>query len=950
MTDHLIKFAKAHTNNKSQGYLLLLWLVYRSQEESGKLSDRVKAEILSQGINLLRINIPNRLRKYKKILDSNVISEETKDSQLKKIKTLNAKNFRGFGALDGDDKGTTLFFGPRKNIFYAPNGGGKTSVCEAIEYSLTGSIKEAERRKSSVTDYIKRHDLKAYVELTDEEGNTATKNAEWSTIFIDRNRLQEFSLLGSKDTKFGESDVLSALFGLHDIDRLVDRFVLPASFNLDRYQLSKSRDDLDQMSREHLIKKHEASSMRQRLSLQESLIAASLSLDCYSASGVDLRLKFNNRLLEYKKASLANSLKYELPEVTTMRRLETITKKIESDTKKLQNAQRLLLDKASEVSFETLYETLTTIFNNNQSPNNCPACLTELSDVKENPYERAVSESEKLADIPRIKKLIELHALKLIENLQTIETLIDTALNNNNKIQDATNTLTIPESLTTLPKKPYTQDTSNLIKYIYNFIFWFSNSKNEIDSHITKCTQIYNNSIASRQSYITRQTAIDKLRDKIRSVAEHEKQRNVYITESKRCSAPLKALLLKITHIKKEVLKENIYNLLIKEINDAYATLHKDLLNYKLNIETSQISGIEKKSTEYYCAINQHDSTEDEISNLYFERNKSGYRIKIDTNSQQNIDAILSLSEGHLRSLGLSLLLAVAEKHKYKLIVFDDVVNAIDSDHRANIISLLFSDVYLSKIQQIITTHDRLFWERYCNKAANGSDETTFQSQVLNHTNKGLISFEYNSGFRDKIQKALHVYDVRQALIYCRIWFESFATQYCRKNKLTVTASFSDRSNNIPGNFLTISLEATYKLIEKDLSWDSTYINILKRDLINWSGQNQVHHAFDESNYNFVHSKTSTEVSAIFEALKLVEIQLFPEEMIDTLNMERDELIAQRARLVTKTDNPSFIQRAPTEVVKQYKDRITFIEDEIERVENLLQFPATCLDKKQAER
>ncbi|WP_404939556.1 hypothetical protein [Pseudomonas atacamensis] len=145
-------------------------------------------------------------------------------------------------------------------------------------------------------------------------------------------------------------------------------------------------------------------------------------------------------------------------------------------------------------------------------------------------------------------------------------------------------------------------------------------------------------------------------------------------------------------------------------------------------------------------------------------------------------------------------------------------------------------------------------------------------------------------------------------------------------------------------------MEATYKLIEKDLSWDSTYINILKRDLINWSGQNQVHHAFDESNYNFVHSKTSTEVSAIFEALKLVEIQLFPEEMIDTLNMERDELIAQRARLITKTDNPSFIKRAPTEIVKQYKDRFTFIEGEIERVENLLQFPATCLDKKQAER
>ncbi len=949
MTDHLIRFAKAHTNNKPLGYLLLLWLVYRSQDESGKLSDRVKAEILSQGINLLKINIPNRLRKYKTLLESSELLEDATDSQLKRIKSLTAKNFRGFGSLDGDDKGTTIFFGPRKNIFYAPNGGGKTSVCEAIEYSLTGSLKEAERRRSTVADYIKRYDLQAHALLTDIDDDVANKNINWSTIFIDRNRLQEFSLLGSKDTKFGESDVLSALFGLHDIDRLVDRFVLPASFNLDRYQLTKAFDNLDQLSRELIIKKSDASSMRLRATHQEELIAARLNLESYSIGGADMRLKFKNKLLEYKINSLANAFKHELPETLPMSKLETIIKKISSDTKKLQRTQQQILGKISEVNFENLYKAITAINNNNQSPNSCPACLTDLSEVRENPYQRAVNESAKLADIPRLNKLSDKYLLKLSDNIKIIRTLIETAQKNNKKTQDSTITLSIPENLIHALEAQNNQETAPQITYIDRFILWFENSKEEIVSHITKCTQIYNNGITSRESYIQRQTANDKLRDNIKDILDNKKLLDAYTIESKRHSAPLKALYVKISHTKKEVRKETSYNLLIKEINAAYTTLHKDLLNYKLNIETSQINGIEQKSTEYYCTINQHDSTEEDIANLYFERNKSGYRIKIDTKSQKNIDAILSLSEGHLRSLGLSLLLAVAEKHKYELIVFDDVVNAIDSDHRANIINLLYNDTYLSKIQQIITTHDRLFWERYCNKSTNGSDENTFKSQVLSHTNKGLISIEYNSGFQDKIQKALDVYDVRQALIYCRIWFESFATQYCRKNKLTVTASFSDRTNNIPGNFLTISLEATYKLIEKELSWDSSYINILKRDLINWSGQNQVHHAFDESNYNFVHSKTSSEVSAIFEALKRVEMQLFPEQMIEHLNMERNELIGQQARITVKTDNPLFIKRAKPEIVKEHQDKLLSVTEEIARIENLLKFPTTCLEKKQAQ-
>ena len=70
-------------------------------------------------------------------------------------------------------------------------------------------------------------------------------------------------------------------------------------------------------------------------------------------------------------------------------------------------------------------------------------------------------------------------------------------------------------------------------------------------------------------------------------------------------------------------------------------------------------------------------------------------------------------SEGHLRSLGLSILLANAKINNLPFVIFDDVVNAIDSDHRANIIEMMVKDPYFENTQQIISTHDRLYWERF---------------------------------------------------------------------------------------------------------------------------------------------------------------------------------------------------------------------------------------------
>ena len=185
-------------------------------------------------------------------------------------------------------------------------------------------------------------------------------------------------------------------------------------------------------------------------------------------------------------------------------------------------------------------------------------------------------------------------------------------------------------------------------------------------------------------------------------------------TEFKTANNRMLAFMGQRTVLLNESVDNSHYNQLLKDLEVEYRTLYGDLLGYKLELEKARITGIEAKAAEYYRAINNHDDDHEQIVTLAFEKLTESYRIKITNVDGSLLDAFAVLSEGHLRALGLSILLAMAEKNNFPLIVFDDVVNAIDTDHRSNIIDLFFNDTYLRRIQMVVTTHDRLFWERFC--------------------------------------------------------------------------------------------------------------------------------------------------------------------------------------------------------------------------------------------
>src|SRR5690606_39804503 len=273
------------------------------------------------------------------------------------------------------------------------------------------------------------------------------------------------------------------------------------------------------------------------------------------------------------------------------------------------------------------------------------------------------------------------------------------------------------------------------------------------------------------------------------------------------------------------------------------------------------------------------------------------------------------------------------------LIVFDDVVNAIDTDHRSNIIDLFFSDAYLRRIQMVVTTHDRLFWERFGIISDRHPQCDQHTSRVLSYTNKGIVMIDHEGGFQKKVCEALSVFDVRQALLYCRIWFESMVLEFCIKNGVTVTANFN-KSQLKKSTYLQVSLEHTFSLVEPFIDYDLAHFNFIKKDLVNWSGQNQEHHAFDEGSLNFVHSKTSGEVLRIYNAIRFLECQLFParkKESGEKCLAEVNEKIERSRRTLAG------LAKAPVKVQMEHQAALEALEKRATELDQELQFIEQCL-------
>jgi hypothetical protein len=145
----------------------------------------------------------------------------------------------------------------------------------------------------------------------------------------------------------------------------------------------------------------------------------------------------------------------------------------------------------------------------------------------------------------------------------------------------------------------------------------------------------------------------------------------------------------------------------IKQAYDAFLALLK---NYFAALPDSLLADLGETTKNLYNAFNREDRPEDQVAQLWLPTAADG-KIELAFFGSPGVrrDALQILSEGHIRCLGLALLVAKNIKQGCPILIFDDAVNAIDDDHRDGIWRTLFEDDWLGDKQVILTCHGQEF-------------------------------------------------------------------------------------------------------------------------------------------------------------------------------------------------------------------------------------------------
>jgi len=730
-----------------------------------------------------------------------------------KIKSIDISNFRGF-RVNNDNKGRKIVFDDKVSLIFAPNGGGKTSLCEALEWALTGDTQEHKQRGVETADkYFQNKDVAepSYknTKLLLEPEDVAIPDTIFDRCFLEKNRIEKFAKFATQPTK-DVQEVFGELFGLSEIVNFFKEFgqdLSPTEYEKNNRQNWQTWLDWD-------IKKRDL----------EKFIVEAKSEE--KAVNDELLKLLNGKKLVDKTTEVETKAK------TLERELELLgedrSKRFSATT--FQNNVNLLKDQitkwkkekdeiskyASDLDFENLYQAANRVFSSGITIEKCPLCDTPLKagdDKREHvcvvtdPRDKTKTELKKLENLTnkkRIKNEIEHHIKSQI--LPTIKDEWDHISHN-----------TADEnwkfiSNSTKPKLP-SIDFSSIEALVYgdvNILFDKCMLVFAQDfSNLNIVEKVVNEYRTKRQQTQSQKENIQKEIAQLKTFESQLREANSNLSKKTAIREANEARL-------KQVLSQSEISILFKKILSEYDKYYNSLQNFQSKVILKESQDIDKFVTGFYRALNLNDHSSELVKEITFPKQpQEDFCLYYENSGQQVCNALQMLSEGHLKTLGLASLLARSAKLKTSLLVFDDAINAIDSDHRDNIANLIsgkFSDEqfkfafgdkwnlikkYINSCQFVISSHDRFFDEKLANLI------------IKNHQIRYVLYCSINgidfcekgipANFEKKIETYLNpnTQDIRSAIFYSRIWLEELLLSIATNFRTPTTNKLIEFSNTI---------------------------------------------------------------------------------------------------------------------------------------------------------
>lgn len=656
------------------------------------------------------------------------VQAATATNTIRQLKNLRVGPFRGFAKQEDFDLASSLV------LIYGPNGTGKSSFCEALEYGLLGSVTEAEsKRFREQNDYLKNAHTNTFTSpeiwATDSQGQEVAvqaNEAAYRFCFVEKNRIDSFSRIAAQ-TPAKQTELISTLFGLDSFNEFVRNF----SPEIGRYI------DLVGVKTEELKRKRQslAGSEQQRKTNTEELSkldAEEIALAGQYREGVT----FSQMVMELRgddeNTGQIKAIESELQQPLATKSqlssasLQALQQSIGKDVASISAIQQALSEAGQQVSFKQLYEAVSQV--QPSSPAHCPACKTSLQQVVVNPYAHASDELKKLQYLAQLQE--ELRQL-------------------NNTIHQSRSSL-LQVVITCTARFP---SNNALSAYHVSSVSsanggWWDSLHQTLNDGFTPWqhlkTQVRQLEEADQaieqaaQQRTIKQQQLTKLREFDTRITQLQTRRttaNAAITSANEVIANFETANAKLIA---EAAAETTVIIKNKTIANAYSSFVVKLNNYKNNLPARLVADLGEKVVELYNAFNRNDLPSEKLASVRLPlAQNERLKISFQTDATRYFDALHVFSEGHIRCMGLAILLAKNIKENCPVLIFDDPVNAIDDEHRRAIRETLFVDDFFKDKQIILAIHGEEFFnsthQLIGKEAANESESYIFGAKDGQH-------------------------------------------------------------------------------------------------------------------------------------------------------------------------------------------------------------------------
>ena len=673
----------------------------------------------------------------------------------KRLRRLEVGPFRGFSQSERFD------FDKRIVLIYGPNGSGKSSLCEALEHSLLGTVGEAEAKRIDQRAYLSNARVGRFTPPAliasgpdGEDFEVTAVEDHFRFCFVEKNRIDAFSRIASK-TPMERSKLIATLFGVEGFDEFVRGFnenlIHIDLVGLKRQELETARIALAA----DLTLVEEEYSKLESMASEDSVLAESYESGLnfedlvakVGASGQPGRINALEDMLE-NSAPIQIGLSIALIETQLASAQSKHAAKIKVEDE--------LGKRRGELSFKQLFEAVLAI--QPDSPDRCPACDTRLAGaqaVARDPYEKARIGLAGLAGLAALEARqeatsteFELINEELQASLNTVATFIA-----DHSSQGSVLPLDLP-ALLEEPKGAWWEFL--LVSEDGEPAVWDSirGWASEIEKYDKRVLAV----LAERDELRKERSRLQDFRDRVVTQQSKRKEWRESLDKAKGRIAAFEEVnqpLIEAAADEVPQIQKNI------RINAAYGSYLAHLKAYRDGLPGMLSADLNVTAMSLYNGFNRDDPSSDQLIELNLPlTGDDQIDVIFSGNPELRLNALQVMSEGHIRCLGLAILIAKNIKLDCPLLVFDDAVNAIDHDHRNGIRRTLFETPSLSSKQIILTCHGEEFIKNIKNSLGVDSVQNECRFYVfLPHGGDNVIRVDTQPSSRNYIISAREKFD-----------------------------------------------------------------------------------------------------------------------------------------------------------------------------------------------